>query len=210
MSLRHYELVIRNSQEEDKQFSFEFEDSGSVLDALDHIRYTLDPGLGYRHSCHHGSCGTCACIIDGRERLACMTLLSEFGQNQIVLEPLKGFPVVYDLVVDLERMIGAMPAASYTSTDPDSGNQRLDQCIECGCCSSACPVSGPFLGPAVLTAIHTSVHRDPDTATFLQAAYGPEGVDSCESHFECSRVCPMKVAPGRHIRELKTERKASS
>lgn len=206
MSMRRFELVIRDPSGGQRGFSLDMEETRSVLDALDTIRFTLDPSLGYRHSCHHGSCGTCACIIDGRERLACMTTLSEFTEEPIILEPLKGFPVVYDLVVDLGRMIGAMPAASYTSTDPDSGNQRLDQCIECGCCSSACPVAGPFLGPAVLTAIHTSVHRDPDTATFLQAAYGPEGVDSCESHFECSRVCPMKVAPGRHIRELKAER----
>ena len=77
------------------------EEGATVLDALERIRREQDPGLMYRHSCHHGSCGTCACRVNGVERLACTARLRDLGAGAVTLEPLRGFPVVADLVVDV-------------------------------------------------------------------------------------------------------------
>jgi succinate dehydrogenase / fumarate reductase iron-sulfur subunit len=51
----------------------------TVLDALEQIRIHQEPTLMYRRACHHASCGTCACTINGVERLACKSKLSELG-----------------------------------------------------------------------------------------------------------------------------------
>jgi succinate dehydrogenase / fumarate reductase iron-sulfur subunit len=63
----------------------------TVLDALEQIRIHQEPTLMYRRACHHASCGTCACTINGVERLACKTKLSELGLTTITLEPLALF-----------------------------------------------------------------------------------------------------------------------
>ena len=42
----------------------------TVLDALLAVRRRQDPSLTVRHSCLHGSCGTCGMRVNGREVLA--------------------------------------------------------------------------------------------------------------------------------------------
>ena len=42
-----------------------------VLDALIHIKNTMDPTLAFRRSCREGVCGSCAMNIGGRNTLAC-------------------------------------------------------------------------------------------------------------------------------------------
>ena len=84
-----------------QEFSLEAEPEMTVLDSLEAIRLQQDPTLMYRHSCHHSSCGTCACKINGRERLACITRINELEESTIVLAPLDGFEVSGDLVVDM-------------------------------------------------------------------------------------------------------------
>ena len=75
----------------------------TVLDALLAVRRRQDPSLTLRHSCLHGSCGTCGMRVNGREVLACVTRLDGLG-DPVVVEPLAGAPVVGDLVVDMENL----------------------------------------------------------------------------------------------------------
>ena len=75
----------------------------SVLDGLEMIRLEQDNTLMYRHSCHHSSCGTCACKINGVERLTCITKIQELESDTITLTPLAGFKPIGDLVVDMKR-----------------------------------------------------------------------------------------------------------
>ena len=42
-----------------------------LLDALIHIKNTIDPTLSFRRSCREGICGSCSMNIDGRNTLAC-------------------------------------------------------------------------------------------------------------------------------------------
>jgi succinate dehydrogenase iron-sulfur subunit len=74
----------------------------SVLDALFAIQREQDRSLSFRCSCRLGMCGTCAMIVNGREGLACQTLVESLPGDTIALRPLAHLPVIKDLVVDLE------------------------------------------------------------------------------------------------------------
>lgn len=138
-----------NARFDDYRLSVGPEDS--VLDVLDRIRVETDPTLVYRHSCHHSSCGTCAMRINGRERLACITRMLALGSDVVTLEPLRSLPVLGDLMVDMRPMFahidpdwGYVRPVEKASTGVPHGvarYTRLENCIECGACMSACPVS---------------------------------------------------------------------
>ena len=196
--------------------------TASILDCLEQIRLNQDPTLMYRHSCHHGSCGTCACQINGTPRLACTTRLSQLSAAPLIIEPLEGFDCIADLVVNMDAFFEHINRQwSYLQTDrsadappPPSGIpawSRLEDCIECGCCVSACPavqVNSAFMGPAALTAVHRQYRKFPQQRERLLAiAGGHQGVKGCQRALVCSKVCPTRVYPARHIDELRRQLK---
>lgn len=190
----------------------------SVLDCLEKIRLTLDDTIVYRHSCHHSACGTCACIINGMERLACITRVDTLPGDTITLEALRGFPRIADLAVDMtgfyrdinSRWHTLKPAESQPQADSGAQKEavRLEDCIECGACVSSCPAmhrSTGFMGPAALAALNNELKKVPhEKRTALhQTASGPRGERLCERALNCSRVCPTGVYPAKHIVELR-------
>lgn len=216
------------------------EEATTVLDVLEFLHRT-DRTLMYRHSCHHGSCGTCACRINGREALACLTRVLELGTEVVAVEPLNKLAKIGDLVVDPADFFQEYPSDWQTlrrsEANPDasppqgvSAYIRLENCIECGACVSACPVED-FLGPAVLAGLNRERlnrerlnrqdldrepgdGRSPETSDskkdLLELAAGERGVWKCRRALECSRVCPTAVYPARHIQELRRELNKSS
>lgn len=199
--------------------AFELSGAGqmTVLDCLETIRLTQARGLMYRHSCHHSACGTCAMRINGVERLACMTRLADLRGEIITLEPLKGFPPIADLVVDMSGFYSDIDAdwsclkPSDTPAAADTLQRerplRLEDCIECGCCVSACPVVADekkFMGPAALAALNNQLSKTPAARGELLARAGaPRGEPRCRRALDCSRVCPTRVYPARHIADLR-------
>jgi succinate dehydrogenase / fumarate reductase, iron-sulfur subunit len=199
------------------------EETTTVLDVLESLG-RADRTLMFRHSCHHGSCGTCACRINGRERLACLTRILDLNTSVVTVEPLNKLAKLGDLVVDPADFFREYPSdwqtlrrseANPEATPPQElpAYLRLENCIECGACVSACPVED-FLGPAVLAGLNRErlnrKQRDrpstdaPDNdKPFLGLAGGGRGVWKCKRALECSRVCPTAVYPARHIQELR-------
>ena len=204
-----------------ESFRVEAEEAMTVLDALERIRLTLDRTLMYRHSCHHSSCGTCACLVNGVERLACNTLVLDLGADTVSLEPLRGFERAGDLTVRMEAFYRDIepdwsylkPSAPSAHAPADSWTMplRFEACIECGCCVSACPAtrSRPdFMGPAALAAMHNEISKNPPAADDLLRSAGNErGARWCERALACSRVCPTGVHPARRIADLRRELK---
>ena len=189
------------------EYEVEPADGMTILDALEVIRHTREPGLRYRHSCHHGSCGTCGALVDGKERLLCITQLASVGPGPVTIEPLRKTGLVGDLAVDPSRFFAEMPAGAGYLKSSVSGRRnaiQMEACIECGLCVSACPVTEPFAGPAALAAADTDRQSNPAReAASLEFAASVRGVEACASHFDCSRVCPQGVAPGRRIAALR-------
>ena len=79
-----------------------------VLDALHKIKWEVDGSLTFRRSCAHGICGSDAMRINGRNRLACKTLIKDLDISKpIYVEAIKGLPLEKDLVVDMEPFFAA-------------------------------------------------------------------------------------------------------
>jgi succinate dehydrogenase / fumarate reductase iron-sulfur subunit len=199
----------------------------TVLDTLLAVRRTQDPSLTVRHSCLHGSCGTCGMRVNGREVLTCVTRLDGQG-DPVVIEPLAGAPVVGDLVVDMtdfyrrlepagrplirasegfgQEAIQTATPASGTGRVPED-RERFEDCIECGLCLSACPIAGDprFLGPAALAAAERILEepRGTDPRAVRGWVDDAHGAWRCHAAFECSTVCPAGADPGRAIMRLR-------
>jgi succinate dehydrogenase / fumarate reductase iron-sulfur subunit len=202
-----------------QEFTVEVDKNASVLDGLEMIRLKQDSTLMYRHSCHHSSCGTCACKINGTERLTCTTRINNFEGETITLVPLEGFRPIGDLVVDPKALYTDLSAdwtylKNAENAPPDvlpagiNRFTRFENCIECGACVSACPVSHrntAFIGPAALAAINCELRKSPGSKSDLMAlAESRRGQHLCERALNCSRVCPTRVYPARHIADLRS------
>ena len=190
----------------------------TVLDCLEKIRLEQDSTLMYRHSCHHSACGTCTCKINGTEGLACTTRVKELNKETITLEPLDGFSCRGDLVVEMQAFFADLSeewtnlkqAQNTESAELPAGIKqftRFENCIECGACVSACPVNQKnkkFIGPAVLAAINNELQKHPEKDEKLITLAGSKrGVALCEQALNCSRVCPTRVFPARHISDIR-------
>ena len=86
-----------------QDFDVQLYPTDRVLDALHKIKWEQDGSLTFRRSCAHGICGSDAMRINGRNRLACKTLIKDLDISQpIYVEAIKGLPLEKDLIVDME------------------------------------------------------------------------------------------------------------
>ncbi len=200
-----------------------------ILDVLLGIKNTQDATLSFRYSCAHGVCGSDAMRINGKERLACKTLVRDVvGQEEnpvLSVEPLRHLPVQRDLVVDqtefFRRARTVAPSLLPAADAPDpEGRERLQssqqhqqfedatKCINCAACFSACPVlekNPRFLGPAAIVQAARFVEdsRDWGLAPRLDVLDTADGIWACENHFECTRVCPREIKVTKLINLMK-------
>ena len=218
--LRVYRFKRGDGAEHFDEFDVPVGPHTTVLDALRWIQRHRDPSLALRHSCMHASCGTCGVQVDGREELACVCSASDRG-NEITVEPLANLPILTDLVVDMDGFHARFPdehpiiRASEVLPDaqpPDGITEyvRLEDCIECGLCLSACPVaatSHDYVGPAALVAAQRLLEepRGADREDVLAWAGRPEGVWRCHVGLECTRACPSDAIPAERIMALRRE-----
>jgi succinate dehydrogenase/fumarate reductase iron-sulfur protein len=210
-----------NEQPHTQSFALEVNPDEYILDGVERVWAFHDRSLTFRHACHHSTCGACGMRVNGVEKLTCITTIRSVTHNGGVVrvEPLRNFPVVSDLVVDMSTMYVRLEQArfdqvamvdsanlGYESDPQDGGNyERLVDCIECGCCISACPIAlttPAYLGPAVLAAIQHSYEQSPAPA-LLDFADQADGVWRCHSAFECTAVCPSNVDPAWRIMDLR-------
>src|SRR5438876_6625129 len=73
-----------------------------VLDAVHRVQAEQANDLAVRWNCKAGKCGSCSAEINGRPGLMCMTQLAHLPPDTpVVLEPIRAFPLVKDLVTDV-------------------------------------------------------------------------------------------------------------
>src|ERR1041385_2573246 len=83
-------------------YQVEVNEGEVVLDVLHRLQATPATDLAIRWNCKAGKCGSCSMEINGRPRLACMTRMNSFGEDEtITCQPLKTFPVITDLFTDV-------------------------------------------------------------------------------------------------------------
>jgi len=189
----------------------------TVLDALEYIRSELEPDLLYRHSCHHGSCGTCGMLINNAQKLACLTAIEEVSDDVVEVRALSTMNHIADLAVDPAPLFADFPRhatylreseASREAVPPEEIERfsRFEDCIECGLCVNSCPVTRRFMGPAALAAYRREIINRPERRDELLAEVDQEhGAWACDRALNCSRVCPTGVYPAKHIALLQRE-----
>ncbi|WP_407560716.1 succinate dehydrogenase iron-sulfur subunit [Streptomyces sp. 184] len=206
-----------------EDFRVEIDPKERVLDALHKIKWDMDGTLTFRRSCAHGICGSDAMRINGRNRLACKTLIKDISpEKPITVEPIKGLTVQKDLIVDMEPFFQAyrdvMPFLVSRGNEPTrerlqsaADRERFDdttKCILCAACTSSCPVfwnDGQYFGPAAIVNAHRFIFDSRDEAgeQRLEILNDRDGVWRCRTTFNCTDACPRGIEVTKAIQEVK-------
>jgi succinate dehydrogenase / fumarate reductase, iron-sulfur subunit len=209
-------------------FNVEAEPTDRVLDCLNKIRWQQDTTLSFRMSCAHGICGSDGLTINSQSALACQKLVKDYDYTkEILIEPLRYFDVVKDLIVDFkpffERIKSINPQATQSIAKDNIEKERNQtikersqfddalKCILCGCCYGACPVmigeDREFIGPAAILREQRYLFdsRIADAQERMQIMQKPHGVWGCKSYYKCTVVCPKNIKVTEAI--LKTKKK---
>ncbi|MCH6162186.1 succinate dehydrogenase iron-sulfur subunit [Streptomyces marispadix] len=212
-----------------EDFTLDIDPKDRVLDALHRIKWELDGTLTFRRSCAHGICGSDAMRINGRNRLACKTLIKDItgikdgkSTKPILVEAIKGLTVMKDLVVDMEPFFQAyrdvMPFLVTSGNEPTrerlqsaEDRERFDdttKCILCAACTSSCPIywnDGQYFGPAAIVNAHRFIFDSRDEAgeQRLEILNDKDGVWRCRTTFNCTDACPRGIEVTKAIQEVK-------
>jgi succinate dehydrogenase / fumarate reductase iron-sulfur subunit len=204
-----------------KAYQVEVEPSDRLLDALHQVKWYQDGTLSFRRSCAHGVCGSDAMTVNSVNRLACKLLMKDLGA-QVTVEPLRGFPIVKDLVVDMEPFFDKYrsikpyfinydpppPTERYQSPEQRQQYDDSTKCILCGACTSSCPSfwgNRSYVGPAAIVQAHRFIFdsRDHGANERLEVLNDREGVWRCRTIFNCVGACPRDIDVTRAIGEVK-------
>jgi len=202
-------------------YEVDVDEDDRVLDVLHSIKWYQDGSLSFRRSCAHGVCGSDAMVINGHNRLACVLLIRDVGHH-ITVEPLRGMPVVKDLVVDMEPFFAqyrsVMPHLVNRSAPPErerpqtpAERARYDdttKCILCAACTTSCPVfwgNGSYVGPAAIVNAHRFIFDSRDEAgpQRLEILDARSGAWGCRTAFSCTDACPRGIKVTEAIQEVK-------
>lgn len=215
--------IPREAQPFYQTYELRFHKEYTVLDALNILKDEQDGSLTFRYSCRMGICGSCSAVVNGKPVLMCQTYLRDL-KWPVRIEPLRNFPIIKDLVVEIgdvfEKMRGTMPymtrmkeralaEGEHKQTPAQLEKlKQTSQCIKCMLCYSACPVYGldrNFMGPAAgaLAYRYNADSRDETKGERMDRVIGKNGVWKCSFVGECSVVCPKRVDPALALQRLK-------
>jgi succinate dehydrogenase / fumarate reductase iron-sulfur subunit len=185
-----------------------------VLDAVHRIQAESANDLACRWNCKAGKCGSCSAEINGRPRLMCMTRLADLPDDRPVqIEPMRAFPSIRDLVVDVSSNYAAKrKIRPFTPRPPDAADgtwrmaqadvdrvQEFRKCIECFLCQDVCHVLRDhglherFVGPRVLVHVAALEMHPLDAADRLPELRAEHGIGFCNITKCCTTVCPEGI-----------------
>ena len=209
-AFQHYEVPLRRDW--------------VVLDALNYVKDKVDGSLSFRWSCRMGICGSCGMTVNGEPKLTCATFVSSYAPGPVRVEPLKNFPVIRDLIIDMTdfmvKLSKVKPWIIRTEEKPVAEGEFLQtpeeldafkqfsMCINCMLCNAACPVyaNDPhFLGPAAIALAqrYNLDSRDQGSSERLNILSQDDGIWGCTLIGECTQVCPENVDPAGAIQQYK-------
>ena len=181
-----------------------------------------------RMSCGHGVCGSDGMKINGTCTVSCQRLVRDYPEGEpITIEPLGSFPILKDLVVDMDSFFDKyrevrpylMPegeAPERERLQSPEERKKFDEairCILCGSCTSCCPATeesgNSFLGPAALLRAFRYLFDSRDTADAerLQNLDNPDGIWGCKTYGVCTKVCPKEIPVTKNLAFIKLKEK---
>jgi succinate dehydrogenase / fumarate reductase iron-sulfur subunit len=206
-----------------QEYKLDVDPTERVLDVLNEIKWEQAGSLAFRRSCAHGICGSDAMVINGTNRLACKVLVKDLGDT-ITVEPIRGLPVLKDLIVDMEPFFDSYKSVLpyFINDEQAPSTERLQsaadrevfdattKCILCAACTTSCPVfwtNGRYIGPAAIVNAHRFIFdsRDTGTGQRLQVLNGLNGLWRCRTAYNCTEACPRGIPVTQAIEEVKRE-----
>ena len=204
-----------------QEFHISVEPTDRVLDGLHQIKWKQDGTLTLRRSCAHGICGSDAMKINGKNRLACKVLIKDVA-HMITIEPMIGFRVIKDMIVDMEPFFAKYRSIKpyLVNDEPPPERERLQspqeharfdetsKCILCGACTTSCPsfwTNPDYVGPAAIVQAHRFLFDSRDKAGRERLALlnNRDGVWRCRTIFNCTSACPRDISVTQAISEVK-------
>jgi succinate dehydrogenase / fumarate reductase iron-sulfur subunit len=185
-----------------------------VLDAVNRVQADQANDLAVRWNCKAGKCGSCSAEINGKPALMCMTQLAHLPLDQpVVVEPMRAFPSIKDLVTDVSWNYGVKKRIQrFRPRPPDApdGTWRMGQadvdrvqefrkCIECFLCQDVCHIlrdhhmHDEFIGPRFLVHVAALEMHPLDTVDRLSELREANGVGLCNITKCCTKVCPEGI-----------------
>jgi len=162
--------------------------------------------------------------VNGEPRLTCGTFLTDLAPGPVRVEPLRNFPVIRDLVVEIgdfmRKLVKVKPwivreseqlvtEGEYLQTPEELDEyKQYSMCINCMLCYAACPIYGldpGFMGPAAIALAqrYNLDSRDHGAPERLDVMIEHEGLWGCTFVGECTTVCPKHVDPAGAIQRYK-------
>jgi succinate dehydrogenase / fumarate reductase, iron-sulfur subunit len=195
-------------------YSVDVEEGEVVLDIMHRLQATQAGDMAVRWNCKAGKCGSCSAEVNGRPRLMCMTRMSTFTEDETIsVAPIRTFPVIRDLVTDVEfnyvkaREIPAfappedLAPGEYRMQQADvERSQEFRKCIECYLCQNVCHVvrdheenKENFAGPRFHMRIAELDMHPLDTVDRKEMAQDDFGLGYCNITKCCTEVCPEHI-----------------
>ena len=205
--------ILRFNPETDRkghweEYNIEADPDERILDLLHKVKWFDDGSLAFRRSCAHGVCGSDAMVVNGENMLACQVLVKEVS-NPIKIEPIRGLPVIKDLVVDMETFFESYKKVMpYLVNDEEPGErERLQspedrdkfedttKCILCAACTAAIVNAHRFVFDS----------RDNASKQRLEILKDVNGAFRCRTAFNCTTACPRGIQVTKAIEDVKRE-----
>jgi len=185
-----------------------------VLDAVHQIQAESANDLAVRWNCKAGKCGSCSAEVNGKPRLMCMTRLSDLSLDEpVLIEPMKAFPLIKDLVTDVSWNFRAKrKIKEFKPRPPDAPDgtwrvaqtdvdrvQEFRKCIECFLCQDVCHVlrdhhlHEQFIGPRLLVYAAALEMHPLDGEDRLSDLRQEHGIGFCNITKCCTKVCPEGI-----------------
>ena len=195
-----------------QEFSHERNNDQTIAGMLEELNYLDDlkdisgnsaPRIHWEQSCLQGMCGGCAMVINNIPALACETFLRDIKKDTVILEPLKKFPVITDLIVDRSvidtylkkegAFIEKYKGAAHSEYDH---MYQAGKCLKCGLCLEVCPNFSDgrsFYGAAFANDCYLISTRSGTRDIALIKAYQEHFERGCSKSLSCADICPMKI-----------------
>ena len=200
-------------QGEFKNYSVQLEQGMVVLDAIHRVQVEHANDLAVRWNCKAGKCGSCSMEINGKPKLACMTRLSDYADDELIsIQPMKTFPIIKDLVTDVswnyeqnKKILPFKLRKAANNGKPRMYQQDVERiqefrkCIECYLCQDVCHIlrdqgqKEKFVGPRFMIRLASLEMHPLDVEDRIPQIKAEFGSGMCNITRCCTEVCPEHI-----------------